>query len=461
MSLNGLLSSSIDLKNITLRSIFSGQLDYLKIAHFNPGSLIRHIDEFREVLRNVPLDIIAISETWFNDKKHNNMIVAISGYNLVRNDRTNKRGGGVAIYVRDNIKFRVIKKSKSDATVEYTFIEILNNRLEKLVVGVVYNPPKNSCIAGLNNILTDLSKSTLPTNFVNNSATQIDLILAKYPSKINIFTQLSLPGISTHDLILSSYDFKLNVPKIPTFKSIRKINKINLDNLQYFSNSLNWSIIYELNNVNDQLEILNNNLISLLNTFAPLEEVVVSNENIIDTYGNPQIQALRNIRDFKHECYRRNQTLENWNAFKSARNNVNKAVDKSKSYAISKKLNPNLPHKLLWNNLKKLGISNNGNLDTCPFSADELNRYFSSVYTVNINCDNFSSPQDRNFSFRNVSMDEVLFFLTDIQSNATGIDDIPPSFIKKLLPLILPYITHISTPRSLPQLSLTNGKSEK
>ena len=57
-------------------------------------SLAPKIDEIREVVHNVNFDLVCITESWLKDHIDNNS-VAISGYNVIRRDRTEVEYGGI------------------------------------------------------------------------------------------------------------------------------------------------------------------------------------------------------------------------------------------------------------------------------------------------------------------------------------------------------------------------------
>ena len=85
----------------TMRSV--ANLKGFKIASLNINSLLKHIDEIRHVLRSTPFDIFAINESKIDESIPDNEI-SIPRYNLIRKDR-NRAGGGVVLYIRDNILF--------------------------------------------------------------------------------------------------------------------------------------------------------------------------------------------------------------------------------------------------------------------------------------------------------------------------------------------------------------------
>ncbi|XP_028516134.1 uncharacterized protein LOC114575459, partial [Exaiptasia diaphana] len=74
----------------------------------NVMSLSPKIDEVRDVVLHADFDLVCITETWLRDHIPEN-IVAIHGYNLIRRDRINDLHGGVCVYVKDTIKYQVVR----------------------------------------------------------------------------------------------------------------------------------------------------------------------------------------------------------------------------------------------------------------------------------------------------------------------------------------------------------------
>ena len=86
-------------------------------------------------------DIIAITETWIDTGNKNFLSeFKIEGYELFHEDRKGRRGGGVAIYVKDTLSFTVNNSVREDVNSQSIWVDILNGR-EKLVVGIQYRPP--------------------------------------------------------------------------------------------------------------------------------------------------------------------------------------------------------------------------------------------------------------------------------------------------------------------------------
>ena len=112
----------------------------LKIAHINFRSL-RNIAlsiQLRELAISNNIDVLTISETWFNSTGTNSEI-SINGYNVYRLDRLHKKGGGVSAYIRKDIKASVIKElSKiSDTNFHQLWIKLQCKKSKSLSIDII------------------------------------------------------------------------------------------------------------------------------------------------------------------------------------------------------------------------------------------------------------------------------------------------------------------------------------
>lgn len=96
-----------------------------------------------EVLLYEP-DIIAITESWAHEGIPNSELF-LDGYNLpFRRDRTDKKGGGILIYMRSNIVAVLSDKIDPDNLTESLWCDIDTRDGNKLLLGVCYDSPANS-----------------------------------------------------------------------------------------------------------------------------------------------------------------------------------------------------------------------------------------------------------------------------------------------------------------------------
>lgn len=481
------LGGPMNLKNIVIKSALNDS--GFNFAHINPGSLKPNLDEVAWLIKDVNLHILAISETWFTPK-HNLNLLKIKDFDLIRHDRNNvkrTRGGGVALYVRNGLKNRIIAKSRANALIEYLCIEITSGLGEKLAFCTAYNPPQNTrfdpLMSELNklapkyshvivvgdfnvNLLKDnppakrfveeITKcgfscpNNIPTNFViGKNPSLIDLILLKQKNCLNRCSQISCGSFTSHDMIFGSYEFKLNFNSFTQKKLVRNIKSLDEKSLNSAAYDYDWDKIYELPDIDMQLSHLTNILSDMLNTFAPLIE---SSDHFDHNtcFKNPKLTHLINSRNFYHLAARKEKNLFirklYRNEYKMLRNRVTTTKRKIKAQSVAKDLSPSLPSKILWKNLKKHGITSNTTNCDDNFTPKEFNDYFTSVFTQNPPSPEIRPNGNENsnsFNFTCVTNDETFRSIMSLTSNATGEDGIPAIFIKKLCPFIIPFITYI------------------
>ncbi|MCQ4078480.1 endonuclease/exonuclease/phosphatase family protein [Klebsiella pneumoniae] len=95
-------------------------------------------EELEAIVRQANYDLVAITETWW-DCSHD-WSAAMDGYKLFRRDRQGRRGGGVALYVRES--FSATEIVTGDDNIESLWVKI-RGRADKadILVGVCYRPP--------------------------------------------------------------------------------------------------------------------------------------------------------------------------------------------------------------------------------------------------------------------------------------------------------------------------------
>ena len=81
----------------------------LTILHLNCQSLASTFTEFEAMNYECNFDILTLSETWLTENQNLLDYVELSGYDLYYKNRENKRGGGVAAYVRESLKCKIRK----------------------------------------------------------------------------------------------------------------------------------------------------------------------------------------------------------------------------------------------------------------------------------------------------------------------------------------------------------------
>ncbi|KAF4797296.1 hypothetical protein TURU_075386 [Turdus rufiventris] len=82
-------------------------------------------------------DVVAVTETWWDDS--HSWSTALDGHRLFRRDRKGRRGGGVALYMRE--AFDAMDVETSDDKVECLWVRIKGkaNKAD-ILLGVCYRP---------------------------------------------------------------------------------------------------------------------------------------------------------------------------------------------------------------------------------------------------------------------------------------------------------------------------------
>ena len=118
---------------------------YMRAGFLNVNSLRAHIQDIRQFLHDDPTyHLFGIAESNLGPIVED-YLVCIDGYTLVRQDRK-VGGGGVALYVRNTLKVKLLEKSNTTTTgdcnePEYLMCSVQQGNSSPVFVAVVYRPP--------------------------------------------------------------------------------------------------------------------------------------------------------------------------------------------------------------------------------------------------------------------------------------------------------------------------------
>ncbi|KAK4828050.1 hypothetical protein QYF61_023088 [Mycteria americana] len=109
-----------------------------KCLYTNARSMGKKQEKLEATVHQENYDMVAITETWWDDS--HNWSAAMDGYKLFRRDRQGRRGGGVALYVRECLDS--LELNDGDKRVECLWVRITKkaNKAD-IVMGVCYRPP--------------------------------------------------------------------------------------------------------------------------------------------------------------------------------------------------------------------------------------------------------------------------------------------------------------------------------
>ena len=113
------------------------------VISLNIRSLLCKLDELSSLLSLLGgrFDIICIAETWLTSSTKR--LVEMVNYQFCGVERSERRGGGVGVFVREHIKFKMINNlSFIGEGIESVFVECwVGNR--RIIIGSLYRPPGN------------------------------------------------------------------------------------------------------------------------------------------------------------------------------------------------------------------------------------------------------------------------------------------------------------------------------
>lgn len=123
----------------------------IKCSSWNANGLRSHLADLRAFIGMRKLDIILVNET----KLTEDVTIKIRNYEVIRKDKT-AHSGGVAIIIRNNIPYKVLRPNIL-TSIEYLSIKLADNT----IIIAVYNQPRNIISSNDLQSLADLGNKVL------------------------------------------------------------------------------------------------------------------------------------------------------------------------------------------------------------------------------------------------------------------------------------------------------------
>jgi exonuclease III len=295
------------------------------ILHLNIQSLPAKFEKLKELIvtlsdKGAKLDFILLCETFLSDA--NTSLFDISGYNLICKNRSNKKRGGVLIYVHTKYKFRKIENLSifQEGDFESIFIEA-EHQNDKIIVGEIYRIPnsnvqeslyryetilqqleniKQPIIIGTDqnfnyikintnsktNDLLNLFLSnhliptiTKPTRITYNSATLIDNIYIPIDQTHLAESGIFFTDISDHFPIFTYFGKNKSVKTLKKTITYRPMNDKIEENIKKNVDSFNLASL-TISSAEEGYKLFSNHLQEVINTEAPFKTITLSPKSI-------------------------------------------------------------------------------------------------------------------------------------------------------------------------------------
>ncbi len=461
LNIQGLLGQHLVNSNLSLDT--HSKLDFLKFSAECPNSPT----------------LICLTETKLSAKIEDREIT-LPGYSVYRRDR-DRRGGGVAIYSRSDV--RVEPMTLHCSSVEHCALRIMPTSGQPFILCCAYRPPSARVewiirfhslldsfakdkmpliLAGdFNfNLLTDDSFATdlkseyhlsqlitEPTRHAKSSSTLIDHL---YTSDRSIVCDCGVVNLhlSDHCAIfchLAGDRGVLRRPKqILTFRSFRRLNKA------AFVNDLNaapWSLLQACDNIDDEIDTFNKLYFNILDAHAPIKKKPAPKQQ--QPWMSRDLVVLMRSRDALYRKYLNCKTDDAWLTYKLSRNRCITAIRTAKrSFLIdSARSNP----QKFWRQVKactglgKMKYSQHpwpcSTNDISRASANAVNLHFidsvSSLITSDTNtpvnnlCTSTNESHPPAFDFQTIAEAEVTKAIEHLNPTAgAGADGISARMLK-------------------------------
>jgi len=451
------------------------------IAHLNIRSLLPKFQSFIDLFSKINVNIFAISETWLNSEISDDSLL-VQNFSIVRKDRQT-RGGGVALFVSNDISFKVIDFIDR---VDQLWIKFKIRR-ESYCLGVIYRPPNSNinqflrdleedfsrliscadnfiCVGDLNidflkqdnsgvkklqDILEEFSLKQfveLPTRISLKSATLIDVLLLPETANIYGIENVDASEISDHDAVVCRLN-QTTTDETPVILSYRDFKNFNAEEFYHHLCSVNMNRIYTLDNIDNKIEYLNGQIHDLFNTHAPVRTAVLTKKSSPWISGGTK--KLITLRNKALLSYKKDKCDAKFEYYKTLRNLTTKTV-KLEKIAYFKHILKGSTKQQLWQILKRQNIvkSRSKALPRDLSNPDSFNRYLLN------NAPNNKHHNERelitlypetvpHFKFKKVYRNDIEEALCSIKSKSMGHDGLDFRMLLFCTPYLLPFIQHI------------------
>lgn len=465
--------------NVSNRGNLKGSI---KIAHVNVENLRVHRENFVNCFQSNVYDIIGVSETFLKPQLLSEPF-QLPGYSFVRHDREGKEGGGVAVYLRSCFAYKLIATSQPVYARKSEFIFVEVSLGWKLLLCIVYRPPKAGAIDELfqvlgnlipvyNNVLilgdfninlagdrifndkavfldciNNLNLNVLPLNptyHLPMSDTLLDLIICNDLSRVKDYGQLPVSGLSYHDLIYVELNLKLQCKK--EYITIRDFKNIDVNKLKNDCLAISWDTLYNSRSIDDKVTFLQNKLMQLYDNNIP-ERRIYTKRNPCP-WVNDDLKNLMKQRDNLYKRYVRTKDTNVWESYRVLRNRIKIQVRDARNRHFNNVFQSEVTSKVLWKTVKDQGAGKESKkLNDPVIDINALNSFFCGVnneinvdlidYYKSVNVDNVG------FRFNEINIDSIGKAISDISSNAMGSDGIHLKFVKLIFNEIKDVLCHV------------------
>ena len=458
-----------------------------KASLYNATSLNTCGDDFIIAVQRFAPDILAINESWLREGCEA-LAPVVPSYKFKMHPRSRDirggRGGGLAYYLRDGLKTRMLQHPVS--SVEQWWLRCTVNGL-RLAIGTAYRPPWQSVDLFLDALTESITSFynfdkiillgdfninqmethsvsfhkfscflqsvslcqvvNVPTHYTESSATIIDVVCTDaFVRELEVY---NVTGITGHSMVNVTFNIKKQkfMPRLVTYRPIKTIP---LDCFNREVLSCDWvSAAVSRLSVSDMVHDFTQNVTGIFDKFAPLKTSYIKDKPLPWITGC--ISLMMRLRDAALKRYRSTKEEAHKLYYKSLKKQVDLSMyHEKKAFFCHHVNNVCKDPKALWKNIKENVLSESNKTYQLPphfDNPDQINDHFltlpctADVPLSELNYFEFHRFGSAVFTLRCVDEVAVGKAILSINSNAQGIDGISKDMIILTLPHTLSYIT--------------------
>ena len=401
----------------------------IRVLYVNSRSLRNKFSELEEAVLTENYDIIGLTETWLNLEARDYLAeYNIPGYTIFEKSRVNRNGGGILLYIKNNLN--PVQVSKPLITnVDALYVLLKDNNGAKLAIVLLYRPPAQSVqtdrdiydqISELSDVhdaiiigdfnlpvkhwgqqLTSHHGHDLYSNLKESSLTQfvkhptrdkhiLDLVLATKDELVKDLNVGEKFGNSDHKEITFTINFSTNnlnhsKEKVPDYR------KANYCKLRSMLKQTDWCQLRSITDINAQWNFFTEQYLKVVQECVPTKNRRPQNSK--PKWWSKKIADCLRVKKDAHNKYKSNNNNENYIRFIELRRKAKRLIKQSKRsteihVANQSKTNPKEFYSFIRQ--KRVTTSSIGPIINVngDYTSDEeqvcciLNSFFASVFTA-------------------------------------------------------------------------------
>ena len=331
----------------------------ISIIHLNANRIKNKIDQIE--LQTKDIDIITVSETWLTPDINDDTITLKGFHKPIRKDREGE-GGGVAIYVKDNL----ILKPRPDLNLQNLEAVWVETKIDndKLIVGSFYRPGSKPVsywdlvdqsikkVASTGNrfiVLGDFNTNylhnpskhlldiislnnlhqliTTPTRYTDTTATCLDLILTPMEDIIKEVGVLT-PICSDHSVPF--IELNTHTPRAKSYKkTIYNYSNIDIEKLNNLLSHSNLTEIALTGDIDSAAEEITNAIMTNAGKCMPVKTVKISDRD--PPWVNGEVKNLLKKKDTTYKRAKHTNSPIDWDEYRKTRNKYTAVLRKRKA----------------------------------------------------------------------------------------------------------------------------------